>query len=135
VSRTRADQADGITRRRQWLRFRIGYIVILAAMALFTIKFAESAWTAHRTQLQVGAAAAAWHSQNQAIDRTVRQLRRTHEHGYVRDRARDWGYVMPGEALINIRHRHLPPVHHTRVASVKHADIPIWRQWWNVFLG
>ena len=122
-------------KRRRWLRFRIGYLVILAAMGLFTLKFGEEAWAAHQKQLQLSAAEASVHAQERAIAHLKKELRGARAPGFILQEARMWGYVLPGEALVSISFRHPAPIHRVRRAATPRTVTPAWQQWWDAFTG
>lgn len=130
------DPARRLPPRRTWLRFRAGYVVILLAMAGFTLKFGEQAWANHEKALRVGAAAAVLHRETATIRDLNNRLKHAYSAAFIRDHAYYWGYVQRGERLVSTDFRpRRRPTRAGRPRPPARAPVPIWRQWWDAFSG
>ena len=135
MSRTKGEAAEVTPRRRTWLRFRVGYIVILAAMAVFTYNFGKEAWADHQKGLQVAAASYQLGAERRSIHHLQTELNQAKSPAFILQQARDWGYVKPGEGLVSISYRQHPAVHAVHRVAAPRPGIPVWHQWWNAFFG
>lgn len=119
-----------------WLRFRLGYVLILAAVLLFSIKFTSRAWQAHELGVQVAAVSTQLSQEAADNNRLAREIRRYKTIKFVYQEARSLGYVHPGDrpVVISYRPEGASPRHST-THLLKMSPPPTWQQWWDAFFG
>lgn len=133
----RADQPEApSSSRRSWLRFRVGYVVILAVIVLFTVKFVQQTWHDHERSLQLAALQAQLAAQKRSAATLAVEIRHDRTRGFVSQQARSLGYVKPGDRSILISYRYRTPRPREVRHTVRHTKPePPYQQWWQAFAG
>jgi type II secretory pathway component PulL len=125
-----------ISTRPAWLRFRVGYVVILAVVVLFSVKFAQQTWHDDQKGRQLALAQAQYAAQLRETSRLGKQIVQYKTLAFVRQQARAWGYVKKGDQPVLISYQHPKTAHRRMTLTPKPARRqPVWRQWWQAFFG
>jgi hypothetical protein len=131
-----ADSSQTPPRRPAWLRFRIGYVIILAADVLFGVKFVQQAWQDHQRGQQLAIAESQYDAQLRQTNARQKQNEYYSTIAFVLQQARAWGYVKRGDQPVLILYRHPSHVRHRTEVHVRPArPKPAWLQWWQAFFG
>jgi hypothetical protein len=120
---------------RTWLRFRIGYILILGAALIFAVKFGQQAWQDHQLGQQLAAAQSQLSYQKRALNALAWQTKQDRTLAFVKQQARAWGYVQKGDRPVLISYRYQPVPHHAHVSKTVVRSQPTWQKWRNAFFG
>jgi cell division protein FtsB len=122
---------------RRGLRFRLPYLLVILAMALFAYKFLEKTQQIHRLQAEQTALQRQNDQMQQDSARILRNIKWYQRPQYVREAARSiLGYTMPGDVVIQAQLVRAPvPVMRAAPPPPPAPPEAVWRQWWHSFFG
>lgn len=121
--------------RPRWLRFRVGYLAILAAVLIFTVKFTEQTWQDYQQGRNLAAVQAQLSDERRNNSLLAWQIREYRRLGFIYQEARSWGYVNPGDRPVIVSYDYLRPSVPRTPRSDASPSMPNWQRWWGAFFG
>lgn len=118
-----------------WFTFRWAYVIILAAVLIYSVKFVTKYSQAHQLAVQVAAAHYHLYQQSQHNKQLARDIRYYKTLPFVYQEARSWGYVRVGDRPVIVAYHYLPPARHGLTGRSLRKPAPTWQQWWEAFFG